>query len=103
MRKLIYVSTLLLLLALPAVAQLPLFPTPAKEQLAKGSFLMGEGIQIQGNGGYADALAQKLKEELKAIDKPAQTATGTIRIELRKELGMADERLHARREPPFLR
>ena len=91
MRKLIYVSTLLLLLALPAVAQLPLFPTPAKEQLAKGSFLMGEGIQIQGNGGYADALAQKLKEELKAINKPAQTATGTIRIELRKELGMADE------------
>lgn len=91
MRKLIYVSTLLLLLALPAVAQLPLFPTPAKEQLSKGSFLMGEGIQIQGNGGYADALAQKLKEELKAIDKPAQTATGTIRIELQKELGMADE------------
>ena len=91
MRKLIYVSTLLLLLALPAVAQFPLFPTPAKEQLSKGSFLMGEGIQIQGNGGYTDALAQKLKEELKTIDKPAQTATGTIRIELRKELGMADE------------
>ena len=54
MRKLIYLSTLLLLFVLPMMAQHPLFPTPAKVQNGKGSFVIGKNLQVQGNGGYAD-------------------------------------------------
>lgn len=65
MRKLIYLSTLLLLFVLPMMAQHPLFPTPAKVQNGKGSFVIGKNLQVQGNGGYADKLAAGLQTELK--------------------------------------
>jgi len=61
MRKLIYLSTLLLLFVLPMMAQHPLFPTPAKVQNGKGSFVIGKNLQVQGNGGYADKLAAGLQ------------------------------------------
>ena len=93
MRKLIYVSTLLLLLALPAVAQLPLFPTPAKEQLAKGSFLMGEGIQIQGNGGYADALAQTGRRQvIESFISWMESAVGACQEQRRWPIGKLRQR-----------
>ena len=55
MRKMIYLSALLLLFVLPIMAQQPLFPTPAKVQNGKGSFTIGKNLQIQGNGGYAES------------------------------------------------
>ena len=54
MKKLIYLSTLLFLFVLPMMAQQPLFPTPAKVQNGKGSFVIGKNLQVQGNGnGYS--------------------------------------------------
>ena len=63
MKKLIYLSTLLFLFVLPMMAQQPLFPTPAKVQNRKGSFVIGKNLQVQGNGGYADKLAAALPAE----------------------------------------
>ena len=91
MRKLIYLSTLLLLFVLPAMAQQPLFPTPAKVQNGKGSFTIGKNIQIQGNGGYADKLAAALLAELKDAGMQSSPANGTIRLELIPDQKMADE------------
>lgn len=73
MRKLIYLSTLLLLFVLPMMAQHPLFPTPAKVQNGKGSFVIGKNLQVQGNGGYADKFAAGLQTELKEAGLPIVT------------------------------
>ena len=91
MRKLIYLSTLLLLFVLPVVAQQPLFPTPAKVQNGKGSFTIGKNLQIQGNGGYAEKLAATLPAELKDAGMQSSPASGTIRLELLPDQKMADE------------
>ena len=91
MRKLIYLSTLLLLFVLPMMAQHPLFPTPAKVQNGKGSFVIGKNLQVQGNGGYADKLAAGLQTELKEAGLQSSPASGTIRLELTNDCKMADE------------
>ncbi|WP_304379682.1 glycoside hydrolase family 20 zincin-like fold domain-containing protein, partial [uncultured Parabacteroides sp.] len=91
MRKLIYLSTLLLLFVLPLMAQQPLFPTPAKVQNAKGSFIVGKNLQVQGNGGYADKLAAGLQAELKEAGMQSSLASGTIRLELTDDCKMVDE------------
>ena len=91
MRKLIYLSTLLLLFVLPMMAQHPLFPTPAKVQNGKGSFVIGKNLQVQGNGGYADKLAAALPAELKEAGLQSSPASGTIRLELTNDCKMADE------------
>lgn len=91
MRKLIYLSTLLLLFVLPAMAQQPLFPTPAKVQNGKGSFTIGKNLQIQGNGGYADKLAAALPAELRDAGMQSSPASGTIHLELIPDQKMADE------------
>ena len=91
MRKLIYLSTLLLLFVLPVMAQHPLFPTPAKVQNGKGSFVIGKNLQVQGNGGYADKLAAGLQTELKEAGLQSSPASGTIRLELTNDCKMADE------------
>ena len=51
MRKLLSIVVLLAFLALPAFAQLALFPTPAKVSGGKGSFTIGTASPISGNGG----------------------------------------------------
>ena len=91
MRKMIYLSALLLLFVLPIMAQQPLFPTPAKVQNGKGSFTIGKNLQIQGNGGYADKLAAGLQTELKEAGMQSSPASGTIRLELNNDCKMADE------------
>ena len=91
MRKMIYLSALLLLFVLPMMAQQPLFPTPAKVQNGKGSFTIGKNLQIQGNGGYADKLAAGLQTELKEAGMQSSPASGTIRLELNNDCKMADE------------
>ena len=75
MRKLIYLSTLLLLFVLPLAAQQLLFPTPVKVQNGKGSFTIGKNLQIQGNGGYADKLAAGLQSELKEAGMQSSSAS----------------------------
>ena len=45
MRKLLSIVVLLAFLALPAFAQLALFPTPAKVSGGKGSFTIGTAYQ----------------------------------------------------------
>ena len=78
MKKLIYLSTLLFLFVLPMMAQQPLFPTPAKVQNGKGSFVIGKNLQVQGNGGYADKLAAALPAELKeAVTRQRNHPSGT--------------------------
>ena len=91
MKKLIYLSTLLFLFVLPMMAQQPLFPTPAKVQNGKGSFVIGKNLQVQGNGGYADKLAAALPAELKEAGLQSSPASGTIRLELTNDCKMADE------------
>ena len=91
MKKLIYLSTLLFLFVLPMMAQQPLFPTPAKVQNGKGSFVIGKNLQVQGNGGYADKLAAALPAELKEAGLQSSPASGTIRLELTDDCKMADE------------
>ena len=91
MRKMIYLSALLLLFVLPIMAQQPLFPTPAKVQNGKGSFTIGKNLQIQGNGGYADKLAAGLQTELKEAGMQSSPASGIIRLELNNDCKMADE------------
>ena len=91
MRKLFSVALLLLLLVLPAVAQLAVFPTPAKVSGGKGSLTIGSGSEITGNGGYADVLAKKLPAELKATGKLSSAAGGGIRLVLDEKLKMGDE------------
>ena len=87
----IYLSALLLLFVLPMMAQQPLFPTPAKVQNGKGSFVIGKNLQVQGNGGYADKLAAALPAELKEAGLQSSPASGTIRLELTNDCKMADE------------
>lgn len=91
MRKLIYLSTILLLFMLPVVAQQPLFPTPAKYQSLKGSFMMGKGLRIEGNGGYADRLAKELPAELKECGTQSASGSGGIKLVLDKSLNMSGE------------
>lgn len=91
MRKVIYVSALLLLWLLPVVAQQSLFPTPYKQQADKGVFVVGQQVQVQGNGGYADRLAGALPAELKPLADGAKTTSGKIQFTLDKGLGMAPE------------
>ena len=73
------------------MAQQPLFPTPAKVQNGKGSFVIGKNLQVQGNGGYADKLAAALPAELKEAGLQSSPASGTIRLELTNDCKMADE------------
>lgn len=73
------------------MAQQPLFPTPAKVQNRKGSFVIGKNLQVQGNGGYADKLAAALPAELKEAGLQSSPAGGTIRLELTNDCKMADE------------
>ena len=73
------------------MAQQPLFPTPAKVQNGKGSFVIRKNLQVQGNGGYADKLAAALPAELKEAGLQSSPASGTIRLELTNDCKMADE------------
>ena len=91
MRKLFSIAVLLVFLTLPALAQLTLFPTPAKVSGGKGSFTIGAASQITGNGGYADQLAKKLPSELKGSELSGTPSQGTIRLVLDEKLRMADE------------
>lgn len=91
MRKLLSIVVLLAFLALPAFAQLALFPTPAKVTGGKGSFTIGMVSPISGNGGYADELAKKLQSELKELVLSGTPSKGTIRLVLDEKLKMADE------------
>ena len=91
MRKLFSVALLLIFLGLPALAQLRMFPTPARVVGQKGSFTIGTTPKISGNGGYADVLAKKLQSELKTTGKQSSAAGGEIRLVLDEKLKMADE------------
>lgn len=91
MRKLFSVVLLLAFLMLPALAQLAMFPTPARVVGQKGSFTVGMNPKINGNGGYADVLAKKLQSELKATGKQSSATGGEIRLVLDEKLRMADE------------
>ena len=91
MRKLLSIVVLLAFLALPAFAQLALFPTPAKVSGGKGSFTIGTASPISGNGGYADELAKKLQSELKGLGLSGTPSKGTIRLVLDEKLKMPDE------------
>ena len=91
MKKLIYLSTLLFFFLLPMVAQQPLFPTPAKAQSMKGSFIVGENLRVNGNGGYADQLAKTLPTELKNAGMQSAASNGEIRFTLDQNLGLTDE------------
>lgn len=91
MKRLIYLSTLFLLFALPLMAQLPLFPTPVKERMQKGSFTVGQNLRVGGNGGYADRLAKSLPAELKEVGTQSSPASGEIRLVLDQSLGMPAE------------
>ena len=91
MRILFSVVLLLTFLALPALAQLAMFPAPAGVVGQKGSFTVGMNPKISGNGGYADVLAKALQSELKATGKQSSAAGGEIRLVLDEKSGMADE------------
>ena len=91
MRKLLSIVVLLAFLALPAFAQLALFPTPAKVSGGKGSFTIGTASPISGNGGYADELAKKLQSELKGLGLSGTPSKGTVRLVLDEKLKMPDE------------
>lgn len=91
MRKLFSVVLLLVFLTLPTLAQLAVFPTPARVVGQKGSFAIGMNPKISGNGGYADVLAKILQSELKATGKQSSAAGGEIRLVLDESLRMADE------------
>lgn len=91
MRKLFSVALLLIFLGLPALAQLRMFPTPARVVGQKGSFTIGTTPKISGNGGYADVLAKKLQSELKTTGKQSSATGGEIRLVLDEKLKMADE------------
>ena len=85
MRKLLSIVVLLAFLALPAFAQLALFPTPAKVSGGKGSFTIGTASPISGNGGYADELAKKLQSELKGLGLSGTPSKGTVRLVLEEK------------------
>ena len=91
MRKLFSIVALLVFLTLPALAQLALFPTPAKVSGGKGSFTVGIASPVTGNGGYADQLAKKLPSELKGLGLSGTPSQGTIRLVLDEKLRMPDE------------
>lgn len=90
MIKTVYLSILFFLSLLPAAAQQPLFPSPAKYQPGKGSFLTGVNTHVRGNGGYADKLAKELSLSLKSVGYQQTPAEGMIDLVLDPDSPMPD-------------
>lgn len=83
MKKRIFLVLFLIMFFLfPVVGQIAVFPTPEKVANAKGKFAINPSVKIEGNGEYARKLATDMSAELKKIDLPSNTNSGSIRLEL---------------------
>lgn len=91
MKKQISLGVLFLLCLLPLCAQQALLPTPASMRLAKGTFVIGKDIRVQGNNGYAAQLAIQLQTELRTLASSAPSSRGSIRLSIDKESAMPKE------------
>ncbi len=71
-------------------AQLPLFPTPAKQSFQRGTFTLGKNISITGNGGYADQIAKETKRTFQEFSFTG-TPSGEINFILDTDLSLPAE------------
>lgn len=91
MRRGICVMLLLSLFVFSTVAQQMLFPTPVVVQKGNGNFIVGNQVKIRGNRGYARKLAVELNKELKTLEMPASSSSGSVRLELDEDCGISAE------------
>lgn len=91
MKKFILVSALLSLWSGQLFAQLSLFPTPTKQIVQRGEFLIGKDIRISGNGGYAGRIAKDAKTTISTLSLADSKSSGQIEFLLKPEEKLPEE------------
>ncbi|MCD8044735.1 MAG: beta-N-acetylhexosaminidase [Tannerellaceae bacterium] len=91
MKKFILVSALLSLWSGQLFAQLSLFPTPTKQIVQRGEFLIGKDIRISGNGSYAGRIAKDAKTTISTLSLADSKSSGQIEFLLKPEEKLPEE------------
>lgn len=90
MKKKLYLIFSLLVIMLPVLSQVSLFPTPAHIKSGKGMFVVGKDIKICGTDTYSKGIVQDFKGELRGISGQS-VSSGIVCMEIDENSGMSDE------------